>query len=150
MAKLLPVITLFLLLISCGRSELYDLSLRGLDGREFSFSRFKGREFVVYVWSGTCIGHVEDLKELNRIYPELKVPVVSVAIMMDVDDVKEVLRKNGIEPGYPVLADPRGEFADMVTLVFLPATIVFNDKGEVVENYPKLPSSLIPPVSAHE
>ncbi len=148
MVRILPVLLLFLL--SCGGESIYDLEFQSLDGKTFKLSRFKGKEFVVYVWSGTCVGHVEDLKALVNLAPRLKVPVISIAIMMDVEDIKKVLEKNHIEPSYPVLADPRGRFADKVTLVFLPATIIFDAKGRVVKNYPKLPESLISLVPTHE
>lgn len=142
----------FILIVSCSEPSIYDLRLKDLQGREFSFSELKGKPFIVYVWSGTCVGHVEDLKNLSSIYPSLGggVKVISVALMMDREDVNKVFNKNGIKPSYPVLTDPKGVLADKVTLVFLPATLVFNERGELVENYPKLPRRLFPLIPAHE
>ena len=146
--KLLILFVLFL--VSCRGGGVYDLVLKDMEGRDFRLSRYEGKKFVVYVWSGTCIGHVEDLKRLSELAPKMDVPLVSVAVMMDVEDVKEVLRENNIKPSYPVLADPKGRFADEVTLIFLPSTIIFDEEGRVVENYPKLPPNLISLVSSHE
>ncbi|RLJ70798.1 peroxiredoxin [Hydrogenivirga caldilitoris] len=138
------------LLLSCSSDHLYNLSLRSIDGKEIKLSQFRGKKFIVYVWSGTCVGHVEDLKRLTVVYPELEVPLVSIAVMMDVQDVKEVLQKNNIKPNYPVLADPKGEFANKVTLLFLPATIIFNERGEVLKNFPQLPPELVSLISTHK
>jgi peroxiredoxin len=144
------LLLLFFFLMSCTTDGVYDLELKDLKGNRFSFSQFKGRDFIVYVWSGTCIGHVEDLKKLNELYPELPVPLVSVAVMMKREDILDVLENNGIEPKYPILADPKGKFADSITLVFLPATIIFDKKGRVVENYPQLPPNLISLIPSHK
>ncbi len=146
------VLIVFLLIFACKEPGLYDLRLRDLSGREVSLEAYRGKTLVIYVWSGTCVGHTQDLKRLVGLKPEIrdKAAVVSVAVMMDVKDVKEVLGKNGIVPNYPVLADPRGELADRVTLLFLPATLLIDPEGKVVRNYPRLPEDLISFVSSHE
>ncbi len=148
--RLIPLLLLFL--FSCFSKGIYDLKFKDIKGKEFELSSLKGKRSVIYVWSGTCIGHVEDLKALVKLTPQLKerVPVISVAIMMDAEDIRKVLRENGIEPNYPVLADPKGELANMVTLIFLPATLIVDERGKVVGNYPKLPPNLISLVSAHK
>ncbi len=145
-----PLLLLIFFLVSCGGGGVYDLILKDIEGKDFKLASYKGKKFVVYVWSGTCIGHVEDLKRLSELAPKMDVPIVSVAVMMDVGDVKEVLKENNMEPSYPVLADPKGRFADKVTLIFLPSTIIFDEEGSVIENYPKLPPNLISLVSSHK
>lgn len=141
---------LFIFLASCSES-VYDLKFKDLSGKEVSLYKYRGKKLVVYVWSGTCIGHTEDLKRLVEIYPELKKEseLISIAVMMDTEDAEEVLKANGIEPNYPVLADPKGVFADKVTLIFLPATIIFDETGNMVENFPRLPENLISLISSH-
>ncbi len=146
----LIILTAFIL-TSCTES-VYEVVLKDLNGQSVSLGRFKNGKLVVYVWSGTCAGHAEDLKKLTRITPNLKgrVKLVSVAIMMDTEEVREILRKNGIVPNYPVLSDPDGELAKKVTILFLPATMVFNKEGIPEASYPGLPEDLISLVSPHK
>ncbi len=149
MRKFLLIFLVFL--ISCSERGIYELRFESLEGKTYSLEEFRGKKFLIYVWSGTCIGHIEDLKTINRLYPDLKdkIPIVSVAIMMDVEDIKEVLNSNGIDPRFPILADPKGELADRITLIFLPSTLLIDEKGQVVENYPKFPEKLIPSILSH-
>ncbi len=146
------LVAVLLLLLSCSGDSIYKLKVRDLSGREVSLESYRGKPLIVYVWSGTCIGHTEDLKRLVKIYPKLgkDVSLISIAIMMDESDVKEVLRKNGIKPNFPVYADPRGEFSEKVTLIFLPATIKIDERGNVRGNYPKLPQDLISLIPSHQ
>ncbi len=134
----------FLFLVSCSQESIYDLKLKALDGSEFSLSAFKGRPFALYVWSGTCIGHIEDLRFIQSNYKDIssRIPIVSVAIMMDEEDVRLVLERNSIEPVFPILADPKGKLSERVTLIFLPSTLVFDREGRLVESYPKFPQDI--------
>lgn len=145
MKRLFVLILSFLL--SCSGHSLYSIKVKDLSGKEVSLKAYEGQDLILYVWSGTCIGHTKDLRRLVDIYPELKgdKKLISVAIMMDYEDVKQVLKENGIEPNYPVYADPKGELAREVKLLFLPATIFVNGKGEIVGNYPRLPEKLLNP-----
>ncbi len=150
MKKLFLVLLLFL--FSCQQDSIYDLRLLDLSGKETDLSVYRGKPLIIYVWSGTCIGHTEDLKRLVKIKPKLSgdVNLISIAIMMDEEDVKEVLKRNGIKPNFPIYADPKGVFSDKVTLIFLPATIRISAEGKVEDNYPKLPKELLSLIPPHD
>lgn len=145
------LLLLFIFLLSCSGNSIYDIEVIDLSGNKADLKAYRGKPLIVYVWSGTCIGHTEDLRRLTKIYPKLagKVNLVSIAIMMDESDVKEVLRRNGINPNFPLYADPKGRFSEKVILMFLPATIKIDEKGEVKGNYPKLPKDLISLMSSN-
>jgi len=68
---------------------------------------------------------------------------------MSPGDVESFLRKVELDPDYPILADEKGEFAQKVTLVFLPATLVFDEEGRLVESYPGLPENLLSLIPSH-
>ncbi len=146
------LVAFLLLLFSCSGNSIHDLELVDLSGKRVSLEIYKGKPLIVYVWSGTCVGHTEDLRRLVKIKPKLggNVNLISVAVMMDEKDVREVLRKNGIEPNFPIYADPRGSFSERVTLIFLPATVGIDENGEVKYNHPKLSGDLISLISAHD
>lgn len=144
MKLLLPSLLLLIYLLSCSDTSLYDVELKGLSGEEVSLRKYKGRKLILYVWSGTCVGHAEDMKRLNDILPTLGegTALVSIAIMMEPEDIKKVLEENGIKPKYPIYADLRGELGSVITLLYLPATLFIEGEGEVVGNYPRLPYNL--------
>ena len=140
----LIILALVLLIASCSQDTIYDIPLIDESGKEITLKEFKGKTLVAYVWSGSCVGHTRDLKDLNGVKDTLSegVVLISIAIMMDREGVEEVLKKNSIEPKYPIYADPKGRLGEVVKLVFLPATLIFNERGEIVGNYPKLPSDI--------
>ncbi len=144
------LLVLFLMLTSCTES-VHEVKLRDTSGRSVPLSQFRGKPLVVYVWSGTCIGHTEDLRELVKLYPKVRerAELISVAVMMSPGDVESFLRKVELDPDYPILADEKGEFAQKVTLVFLPATLVFDEEGRLVESYPGLPENLLSLIPSH-
>ncbi|HIP42589.1 MAG TPA: redoxin domain-containing protein [Aquifex aeolicus] len=99
------------------------------------------KRLLLYVWSGTCIGHTEDLKVLNSNYEKLTKDyhIVSVAIFMTPEGVKEFLQKVEINPKFPILADPKGNLTEIEKLIFLPATLIFDSEGKLLNNYPRFP-----------
>ncbi|MDQ7037965.1 MAG: TlpA disulfide reductase family protein [Aquificota bacterium] len=145
------LISVVVAVLSCTET-VHDITLRDINGKAVPLSLYRGKPLVVYVWSGTCVGHTEDLKRLATAFPHLRgrLNLITVALMMNEDEARKVLRESGVEPPYPVLVDPEGDLARKVTLLFLPATIVFNGKGIPVENLPGLPDDLISLVSSHE
>ncbi len=144
------LLVLFLMLSSCTES-VHEVKLRDTSGRSVPLSQFRGKPLVVYVWSGTCIGHTEDLRELVKLYPKVRerAELISVAVMMSPGDVESFLRRVKLDPDYPILADEKGEFAQKVTLVFLPATLIFDEEGRLVESYPGLPQNLLSLIPSH-
>ncbi len=140
---MLKVFILFLfLLFSCGKKTVYDLSFYDLNGREVKIKNGE-KPLLLYVWTGTCIGHQEDMKRLNEYYEKLvkRYKVVSLAVFMKTEDVGEFLKESNIKPKFLILTDPTGNLTSIVKLVFLPATLVFEPSGELKGNYPRLPLS---------
>ncbi len=143
MLKLLLILAL--LVSSCSRSPLDGLEFTSLNGELYKLSEIQRDKTIVYVWSGTCVGHIDDLRAINSVYPNLSegVTLISIAIMMDEKDIRKVLEENKINPVFPILADPTGEFSEKVTLIFLPATLIFDKRGHLIGNYPKFPKDLV-------
>ena len=132
---------LFLFLIlSCGKTTIYDIAFVDLKGREVKIEKSE-KPLLLYVWTGTCIGHQEDMRLMNEHFSELskRYKVVSLAVFMKPEDVWEFLRQTQISPKFIMLADPEGRITNIVKLVFLPATLVFDESGEMKKNYPRLP-----------
>ncbi|GAB6065367.1 hypothetical protein JCM9492_04590 [Aquifex pyrophilus] len=130
----------FLLLISCSQETIYDINFFNLSGNPVKIKR-ENKKLLLYVWSGTCTGHTEDLRILNEVYKKLseRYNVVSVAVFMTPKDVRDFLKKEGINPRYPILSDPKGKLTEQVKLIFLPATLIFDESGKLLGNFPRLP-----------
>jgi len=129
------LLLLFFLLTACGGQSLtlYDLS-----GREVKLPSSE-KPLLLYVWSGTCVGHGEDLKRLSELYPKLseKYEVYAVAVFMKPEDALAYLKKEGIEPSYPLLVDPTGRLEERFKLLYLPATLIL-EGGELKAMNPRL------------
>ncbi len=138
MQKFLLLFLFFIL--SCGKTIIYDLTFIDLKGREVKIEP-EDKPLLLYVWTGTCIGHQEDMKLINEHFLELskRYKVASLAVFMKPEDVKKFLEENKIDPKFILLADPEGRITSIVKLVFLPATLVFDESGELRKNYPRLP-----------
>ncbi|NPB07064.1 MAG: TlpA family protein disulfide reductase [Aquificae bacterium] len=124
----------FILLAACGGSSLtfYDETGRKVELKS-------DEPLLLYVWSGSCVGHAEDLKKLSRLYPELskRYRVYAVALFMTPEDALAYLKKEKIRLSVPLLADPKGLLEERYDLVFLPATLVIKD-GKLVAVTPRL------------
>ncbi len=134
----------FLIILSCSGGTVYDIKFLNISGNFVKIKRSE-KKLLLYVWSGTCTGHTEDLKTLNKVYDELKKKynIVSVAVFMTPGDIKELLKKEKINPKYPILADPKGKLTEKVKLIFLPATLIFDKEGKLLKNLPRLPLNRI-------
>ena len=149
MKKLIFLFALFL--ISCSDRNIYDTKVVDINGNRINIGELKSKGLVVYLWTGTCIGHTRDLKRLGQLYEEGKITrkVVSIAIMMDPEDISEFKRKNSISDLIPFYADPEGKIADVIKITFLPSTIIIDERGKVTGNYPGLAEKLLTSVTPH-
>jgi len=147
------LIFLIFLLLSCQKERtIYDITFTDLQGNKVKIQKPEGKKLLLYVWTGTCTGHTEDMKLINKHYGELskRYEIVSLAVFMTPQDVKEVLKRYKIKPRFTVLTDPQGKVTDLVKLVFLPSTMIFGEGGNLLKNYPRLPlKELISLVKPH-
>ena len=132
---------LFLLFVfSCGEKTVYDLTFTDPSGREVKIKPEK-KPLLLYVWTGTCTGHQEDMKLMNEHFSELseRYKIISLAVFMKPEDVKVFLKQSGLKPKFLLLTDPQGKITSLVKLIFLPATLLFDSSGKLIGNYPRLP-----------
>ena len=122
--------------LSCSEGDIYSVQLETLKGEKTNLSEYKGKRMLLYLWTGTCLGHVNDMRDINSFREKLSLPVVSVALMMRPEDIEEVLKKNNLRPYFPIYADPRGSIADLITLEFLPTTVLISEEGKVISMIP--------------
>ena len=133
-----------LILFSCSERNIYNTKFLNLKNEEVLIKK-GNKPLLIYVWTGTCIGHTEDLKELAERYDLVskKYRVFSVAVFMNPEDIKEFLRENKLEIPFPILSDPKGNLSEIIKLVFLPSTIIFSKDGKPEKIYPRLPLKVL-------
>lgn len=136
------LVFLLLFIISCqAERTIYNINFVDLKGNPARMEKPVNKKLLLYVWTGTCTGHTDDIKVINENYEKLsqKYEVVSLAVFMTPQDVLKVLKDYGIKPKFKVLVDPKGNITELVKLVFLPSTMIFNEEGELVKEYPRFP-----------
>jgi peroxiredoxin len=138
-------ILLILFLISCSEKTLYDSTLVDLEGKKVNLASLYGSRTAFYIWTGTCAGHTDDLKAISQLYKkgDVKINLFSIAVFMEPEEVASILKREGIERNFPILADPHGEIAALFQLIYVPATILVDEEGYVFENHPGLSLKLV-------
>jgi len=136
----MPFLLFLILLVSCAKKSVYDITFLDLSGKEVRLKPSR-KPLLLYVWSGTCTGHTQDLRLLNEHAEELsgRYEVVSVGVFMTPEEIRAFLKEINLRPRFSILADPKGSLTEVVKLVFLPATLVFSPEGELLLNAPRLP-----------
>ncbi len=142
---------LLVIILSCSDQSVYDVVLQNEKGEPVKLSSLGKEGMVLYLWTGTCIGHTRDLKKLSTLYQKgiLTKRVISVALFMESEEAIAIKEKNHISKLLPFYADPKGNLADFIKITFLPSTVFIDEKGKVIGNYPGLAEHLLAPVSSH-
>ncbi len=130
---------LALFLFSCSKKELPNIKVKTLDNKDVYLSQYKGKKLLMYIWSRTCVGHAEHLKELSLLAKEKKeYSIISYAVAMGVEEVIKSYEDLGIKGDFITLVDTEVKFNDYYTIVFLPSTYIFDEKGKFIASYPGL------------
>lgn len=115
-----------------------DFTLKDMNGKEYTFSSFRGKVVFVNFWATWCKSCREEMPSMQVLYKHLKernVPFEMLAISMDrVTTQKEVesfVRSLGIT--FPVLLDPWGKTDGKYKLTGVPETYIVDQEGRVVE-----------------
>ncbi|MFH1017326.1 MAG: TlpA disulfide reductase family protein [Pseudomonadota bacterium] len=116
-----------------------DFTLKTLDGKTLSLSRFRGK--VVFLnfwatWCEPCAAEVATMDELNRALRGS--PFVMLSVSMDDDGVKSVdpfLRKNlkGQLPSHAVLLDSNQKVSSAYGTFKVPETYVIDKAGRITD-----------------
>lgn len=139
------------IILSCSDQSVYNVVLQNEKGELVKLSSLGKEGIVLYLWTGTCIGHTRDLKRLSTLYKKgiLTKRVIPVALFMESKEASAIKEKNSISELVPFYADPKGNLAEFIKIVFLPSTILIDEKGKVRGSYPGLAEHLFTPVSSH-
>ncbi|MDA8169689.1 MAG: TlpA disulfide reductase family protein [Nitrospiraceae bacterium] len=113
----------------------YGFSLKGVDGKTYSLSEFRGKVVLLNFWATWCGECVKEIPSLERLEARMKGQAFTV-LSVSVDDSEEALdkflRKTPLP--YPVLRDPERKVAfDLYAVFGLPASFLIDKNGNLVE-----------------
>ena len=132
------------LILSCGgKDNILNVALREVNsGKKVHLADYKFDYMVIYVWTGTCVGHEKDLKNLNDLKRKLgnNIKLVSLAVLMERDGVSELFKELNITPEFINLYDSKGNITEVVKLITLPSTILIDKEGNIIKEFIRLPS----------
>lgn len=130
---------LLLFIFSCQSGGLPRIRVETLDGKSVYLSDYRGKKLLLYVWSRTCAGHSEHLRQLNSLVEKKRdYLIISYAVAMEPEDVLKSYRELKIEPRFLTLVDTEVRFNDYFPITFLPSTYIFDERGRLIKSSPAL------------
>jgi peroxiredoxin len=114
--------------------KLPEFKLKGLDGKEWNSTEWKGQPVVLMFWAGEqkhAIGALKDLADLARDHKQLKVFTVNLDEVEDAAKVKGLLETHKV--ALPVALDSAHVVAEELEVDGVPMTF-YVDKEGIVQN----------------
>ncbi len=112
-------------------------SLKGVDGKTYTLSSFKGKVVLLNFWATWCPACVEELPSLKKLALELKgqdFQVLSVSLDSGEEPIKSFLAREPLP--FPVLEDPKRKVAfDLYAVFGIPASFLIDKQGQLVGRY---------------
>jgi len=111
-----------------------DFTLKDLDGRNVTFSSFRGKAILLNFWATWCPYCRQERASLNSLYKKYKsrdFQIVAVSVDRSAMKVKKFLQDNPSE--FIILSDPEREAAAPYNVTGLPTSYLI-DRGGVVRH----------------
>src|SRR5260370_33967410 len=109
-------------------------SVTGLDGKEISAAKLRGKVLFINRWATWCPPCMEEMPSIQKLYDSLKDSDVAFLIVSNPKNNKEEdVRRMAASQGWsmPVYLATEG-FPPVLKSEFIPATFIANRKGQVV------------------
>jgi len=116
-----------------GLEKAPDFTLRGIDGKEYSLSDFKGKVVLLdfwAVWCPPCRASVPFFERLYEKYKDSGLVVIGISLDRRKDVLKRYVQQMGVQ--YVILWDRDGMVADLYNAYSLPTTLIIDPDGNVV------------------
>ncbi len=123
----------FLLLVvsafAKAQTELPDLTLKNLEGKEVKLSEIsKDKTVVVSLWATWCVPCIRELDTISEIYGDLQDEMGFELIAISLDDARSTRRVkpavNGKGWEYQVLLDPNNDLKRYLGVSTIPFTLI--------------------------
>jgi len=113
-----------------------DFVLRGVNGKNYRLSEFRGQVVLVSFWAswcGECRSQLEEFGELHRRYSGAGLQMLAVGLDPEFDEVSETARALGV--GFPALHDAGGEVSREYAVRRMPYAVLIDRDGIVREEF---------------
>jgi peroxiredoxin len=117
-----------------------DIILNDLNGKPVNLSSYQNKPTILFFWTTWCPYCRKEIKELNRLYPEMKKEGISVfAINIGEANYKVQNFFKNYELNLRVLVDRDSLSADKYNILGVPTYVFIADSGSVVADKNNLP-----------
>ena len=110
-----------------------DFSLKGLDGKEYKLSNFRGKVVVLDFWATwcpPCRASLSFFENIHKKYKDKGLVVVGVSVDMSDRVVKKFVESKGLT--YLILLDKDNLVSDLYNVFSIPTTIIIDKNGNIV------------------
>jgi len=112
-----------------------DFKLTSLDGKEVSFSDYKGKVVLVNFWATWCPPCLAEMPDLNKLYTDYKgkgLQILGLTISSRAKDIPKKVKQSGVT--YPILLDAEPVAAKFGGFGAIPQTFIIDKKGKIVHS----------------
>ncbi|KTD18796.1 thiol-disulfide oxidoreductase [Legionella lansingensis] len=134
MLRLKALIVVFLCLFFSSYIQASNVLLTTIRGQQIPFSSLKGKWVFINYWASWCQPCIDEINELNRFYRQQKHKVALFAVNYDMlprAQQMQLIKKYNIR--YPSLQNNPARQLRLGNIPGVPATFVFNPKGELIQ-----------------
>ena len=109
-------------------------SLKGIDGKTYDLSSFKGQVVLVNFWATWCGPCVKEIPSLNRLVEKMQgtnFQLLSVDIKEHKRRIKSFFDRLELKQGFPVLMDRDGKASKAWKVYAYPSTFLIDKAGTI-------------------
>ncbi len=129
------VLTLFLISGVALAKDAPDFKLNSLDGKEVSFSDYKGKVVLVNFWATWCPPCLAEMPDLNKLYVDYKdkgLQILGLTVSSRAKDIPKKVKQSGVT--YPILLEAEPVAAKFGGFGAIPQTFIIDKKGKIVHS----------------
>ncbi len=114
-------------------SQVIDVSMPDLNGRQQTLSQYRGKWVVVNYWATTCPPCIKEMPELSSFHNKHK-DKDAVVVGVDFENIPKLWLDeflNRVDVDYPIWLGGTSPFTPFGKVMALPTTFIINPKGEL-------------------